>query len=86
MNLRAGPRNEACVSLNTLVRGTERLEDHKGTKGVIGVTSAGNLSEFDPRKTWSTSPARKHAAAMNAKIPLVLSRHIAKAWYPQEAA
>lgn len=30
----------------------------------------------------SKSPARKAASAMIAKIPLVLSRHIAKAWYP----
>lgn len=38
------------------------------------------------RLTGSKSPARKHAAAMIAKIPLVLSRHVAKAWHPQEAA
>jgi hypothetical protein len=34
------------------------------------------------RRSGSKSPARKAASAMIAKIPLVLSRHIAKAWYP----
>lgn len=38
------------------------------------------------RRCSSRSKARKHAAAMIAKIPLVLSRHIAKAWHPREAA
>lgn len=36
------------------------------------------------RATSSKSPARKMASAMIAKIPLVLSRHIAAAWYPSE--
>jgi hypothetical protein len=35
------------------------------------------------RLTSSKSPARKAASAMIAKIPLVLSRHIAAAWKPQ---
>lgn len=34
------------------------------------------------RQTSSKSPARKHASAMIAKIPLVLSRHIAKVYKP----
>ena len=38
------------------------------------------------RMTSSKSAARKSASALIAKIPLVLSRHIAKAWHPQEAA
>ena len=36
------------------------------------------------RLTSSKSPARKAASAMIAKIPLVLSRHIAAAWKPDE--
>jgi len=35
------------------------------------------------RLTSSGSPARKAASAHIAKIPLVLSRHIARAWYPE---
>lgn len=38
------------------------------------------------RTTGSKSPARKMASAMIAKIPLVLSRHIAQAWKPERAA
>ena len=37
------------------------------------------------RLTSSKSPARKAASAMIAKIPLVLSRHIAKSWHPANA-
>jgi hypothetical protein len=36
-------------------------------------------------KHGSKSPARKAASAMIAKIPLVLSRHIAAAWKPEYA-
>lgn len=46
-----------------------------------GGTETGRLS-----RSGSKSPARKAAAAMIAKIPLVLARHIAKAWYPERAA
>ncbi len=35
------------------------------------------------RMTSSKSPARKHASAMIAKIPIVLSRHIAASWHPR---
>ena len=34
----------------------------------------------------SKSNARKAASAMIAKIPLVLSRHVARAWWPMEGA
>lgn len=34
------------------------------------------------RRHGSKSPARKAASAHIAKIPLVLARHIARAWYP----
>jgi hypothetical protein len=36
------------------------------------------------RMTSSKSPARKFASAMIAKIPLPLSRHIARTFYPAE--
>jgi len=35
------------------------------------------------RKHGAKSPARKRASAMIAKIPIVLSRHIAAAWKPE---
>lgn len=38
------------------------------------------------RRASSGSKARKYASAVIAKIPLVLSRHIAKSWYPEKAA
>lgn len=38
------------------------------------------------RTTSSKSPARKMASAMIAKIPLVLSRHVAASWRPDDAA
>lgn len=38
------------------------------------------------RTTSSKSPARKMASAMIAKIPLPLSRHIAKTYYPKVTA
>jgi hypothetical protein len=37
------------------------------------------------RRSGSKSPARKAASAMIAKIPITLSRHIAKSWYPERA-
>lgn len=39
-----------------------------------------------PHARGSKSNARKRSSAMIAKIPLVLSRHIAAAWYPREPA
>lgn len=38
------------------------------------------------RRAGSKSSARKAASAHIAKIPLPLSRHIARAWYPQDDA
>lgn len=38
----------------------------------------GQRSPNDPRNHWSSSPVRKAASAMIAKIPLPLSRHIAR--------
>lgn len=38
------------------------------------------------RRNSSKSSARKAASAHIAKIPFVLSQHIARAWYPQEVA
>jgi hypothetical protein len=37
---------------------------------------------FEQRRHFSTSPARKQASAMIAKIPLPLSRHIARVYAP----
>jgi hypothetical protein len=34
------------------------------------------------RSSWSTSPARKAASAMIAKIPFELARHVAQSWKP----
>lgn len=41
---------------------------------------------FISRLSGSKSPARKAASALIAKIPLVLSRHIAAAWHPEATA
>jgi hypothetical protein len=38
------------------------------------------------RKASSKGSSRKRASAMIAKIPLVLSRHIAASWYPSVEA
>jgi hypothetical protein len=46
-----------------------------------GGTETGRLS-----RSGSKSAARKSASALIAKIPLVLSRHIGKSWYPERAA
>lgn len=59
-------------------------------KGVgIGSVSwgqgAGQRHPNDPRNFWSGSPGRRMSAALTAKIPLVLSSHIARAWKPLEA-
>jgi hypothetical protein len=40
------------------------------------------LGTVGPASFWSTSPARKAASALIAKIPLALSRHIAAVWKP----
>lgn len=45
-----------------------------------GGAETGRLSQ-----SGSKSPARKAASAMIAKIPLILSRHIAAAWKPDDA-
>lgn len=43
------------------------------------------LGHMGPAKFGSKSKARKRASAMIAKIPLVLSRHIARAWKPDNS-
>lgn len=56
--------------------------------GIEGIKQHGSGREWFAgdgkisRLTSSKSPARKAASAMIAKIPLVLSRHIAAAWKP----
>jgi len=41
----------------------------------------GQRSPYDPRNYFSTDPRRKMASAMVAKIPLPLSRHIARCYF-----
>ena len=57
-----------------------------GIKSVSWAQGKDQRHPNDTRNTWSKSPARKAASAMIAKIPLVLSRHIARAWKPECAA
>jgi hypothetical protein len=67
---------------------------HKAYEGVkqAGISGPRNNGKGDAwfqdgaAKHGSKSAARKSASALIAKIPLVLSRHIAKAWYPERAA
>ncbi|CAB4147454.1 S-adenosyl-L-methionine-dependent methyltransferase [uncultured Caudovirales phage] len=52
-----------------------------------GTKTVGHANKRDPegsisRTTSGKSHARKHASAQIAKIPIVLSRHIAKVYYP----
>lgn len=60
--------------------------------GVEGIKQRGSGREWCAgegkisRTTSSKSPARKAASALIAKIPEPLSRHIAKTYYPREAA
>jgi hypothetical protein len=57
----------------------------EGGKGlVIGGGTHDQRTKLDPAAHWSGSEGRKYASAMIAKIPLVLSRHIAAAWKPME--
>jgi hypothetical protein len=46
----------------------------------------GENKDHPSRKHSSGSPQRKMASAMIAKIPLPLSRHIARAWLPRQEA
>lgn len=53
-----------------------------------GIKQGGDwFNDLEPsisRRTGSKSPARKAASALIAKIPLVLARHIARAWKPHD--
>lgn len=67
------------------VTNAQRYRDD--VKGLgLGSTScgqgAGNRHPNDPRNLWSGSDSRKAASAMIAKIPLPLSRWIAKSYRP----
>lgn len=62
--------------------------EHEGIKqsGISGVRANGKGDRWfqdGAAKAGSKSSARKAASAQIAKIPLVLSRHIAKAWHPE---
>ena len=64
----------------------QRLQDYQGIKqrgsGRERFAGEGKIS----RLTSSKSAARKAASAMIAKIPLPLSRYIARVYYPRESA
>jgi hypothetical protein len=55
----------------------------------IGIKCGGDWCNSEQpsisRQTSSKSPARKAASAMIAKIPLPLSRHIARTYYPDHS-
>ena len=56
---------------------------NEGRKGYMAGT--GNLGKsIVSRQTSSRSSARKAASAHIAKIPYVLSRWVARAWYPRD--
>lgn len=83
----SGPNTQVSELTCPVSRGhrVEVVESVKGADGGwfndhkrAGKGPTGYLSQ-----SGSKSPARKRASAMIAKIPLVLSRHIAQAWYPQ---
>lgn len=67
-----------------------RIAGQQAVGNCDGVKQGGDwFNQSQPsisRLTGSKSPARKFASAMIAKIPLLLSRHIAKTLYPKEAA
>lgn len=77
------------VAFNTTAE--QRLREEIKSSLASGVKQRGSGREWFAgegkinRVTSSKSPARKMASAMIAKIPLVLSRHIAHAWKPDEA-
>jgi hypothetical protein len=60
-------------------------EHERNERGVKGFTpNGGPLGKNElGRKHGSKSAARKSASALIAKIPLVLSRHIAASWKPE---
>jgi hypothetical protein len=60
------------------------MQDRKNLK--IGGGCHALRTMLDPAKHWSGSVGRKYASAMVAKIPPILSRHIAASWKPECAA
>lgn len=62
----------------------ERERENKGLKIGGGVHS--QRTALDPAKHWSGSVGRKMASAMIAKIPITLSRHIARTYYPKASS
>jgi hypothetical protein len=59
------------------------LSGIKGSDGYEG--DHPNAFGWKKPDTSSKSPARKMASAMIAKIPLPLSRHIARTFYPRQS-
>jgi hypothetical protein len=64
----------------------ERNLREDGKNICIGGGTHHKRNKNDPAAHWSGSSARKAASAMIAKIPLVLSRHIAQVYSPRTAA
>jgi hypothetical protein len=65
---------------------TNRNPVHEAVKGAGGGTWFGPNKNGHGRTTSSKSKARKQASAMIAKIPLELSRHIARTYRPKESS
>lgn len=68
------PKHVTGLAFNTQAERQLRGRKHEGSGPIWFDTGPARLS--------SKSAARKEASAHIAKIPIVLSRHIARAWYP----
>ena len=75
------PDHVAGLDFNTRAERQQREGVKQRGSGREWFAGEGKIS----RVTSSGSPAREAASAMIAKIPLVLSRHIAKSWHPENA-
>jgi hypothetical protein len=73
-----------------LTRGIKNDGRNQDGRKRVGIGSASwaqgkaHRDANDTRNFWSKSSARKAASAHIAKIPLPLSRWIARAWWPQD--
>ena len=82
-----GSFQSASVRRTDVGKGARFTSRDCGVEGMKAVKIAGGChaerGQNDPAKHWSGSSARKAASAAIAKIPFVLSQHIAKAWKPE---
>jgi hypothetical protein len=65
-------------------RGIEETGVKQGGDWFNAASLDGDGQQSISRRSGSKSSARKAASAHIAKIPLVLARHIARAWYPTD--